>query len=317
MGTVSTYLLLFLIAGVVSWYVIPLKWMAMLSRLSRLVMGMRSHTKVIDGVRWHWFEGGKGPDLVILHGLAAEADHWLGVAAPLRKKFRVLVPDLPGFGSSQPPAGLDFHIRAQSLRLEAWLDTLGVEQCILAGNSMGAWISADFAARHPQRVAAVWLQAPFGVLSAEPSEIISGLEVSGDNPFSVNTVKDYRSLVSLMFNKPPHLPYPIARAGFLNARRLRDEMPRMQKEVLQESESQELLAPRLTMPVLLEWGKDDRAVSVKGADILAQLLPDVEVVLRDDVGHLPLLETPAQSAATFAQFAIRHDLIEVDLKKGR
>lgn len=309
MGTASTYLLLFLIAGAASWYVMPLKWMALLSRTSRLVMGMRSHTKTVDGIRWHWFEGGKGPHVVILHGLAAEADHWLGIAAPLRKHFHVLVPDLPGFGASEPPADLDFHIRAQSLRLESWLASMNIDQCILVGNSMGAWISAHFAARHPERVQALWLQAPFGVLSAPKSEIISGLEVTGDNPFSVSTIADYRSLVSLMFNKPPHLPYPIARAGYLNARRLRDEMPRMQEEILKESKPLEELAPQLSMPVLLEWGKDDRAVNVEGAAVLSPLLAQVEVVLLDDVGHLPLLETPAQSATTFLQFAGRHQLL--------
>lgn len=306
----STYLLLFLLAGVASWYLFPLKWMKMLSRLSRLISGMRTHNRVVDGVRWHWYEGGKGTHMVILHGLAAEADHWLGVAGPLRKKFHVLVPDLPGFGSSQPPAGLDFHIHSQAQRLAAWLDELGVERCVLAGNSMGAWICAEFAAHHPERVLAVWLQAPFGVLSAEPSEIISGLEVDGANPFSVTTAADYRSLVGLMFNKPPHLPYPIARAGFLNARRLHDEMPRMQSEVLKESEPMEALAPKLAMPVLLEWGRADRAVSITGAAVLERLLPDVDIVLRDNIGHLPLLECPAQSSASFLQFAARRGLVQ-------
>jgi pimeloyl-ACP methyl ester carboxylesterase len=310
MGTFSTYLLLFLLAGVASWYLMPLKWMTMLSRLSRRVMGMRTHERTVGGVLWHYFEGGKGPDMVILHGLAAEGDHWLGVAGPLRKQFRVIVPDLPGFGNSEAPAGLDFHIEAQSLRLEALLDELGIGQCILAGNSMGAWISANFAARNPGRVRAVWLQAPFGVLSAEPSEIISGLELEGANPFTVNTVADYRNLVGLMFHKPPQLPYPIARAGFLNARRLRDEMPRMQREVLEESVPLETLAPQLDMPVLVEWGRADRAVSVSGAAVLERLVPHAEIILRENIGHLPLLECPAQSADSFLKFAGKHNLAD-------
>ena len=162
--------------------------------------------------------------------------------------------------------------------------------------------------RNPERALPVWLQAPFGVLSAEPSEIISGLEVEGANPFSVNTVADYRNLVGLMFNKPPHLPYPIARAGFLNARRLRDEMPRMQREVLEESDTHGNAGAELSMPVLLEWGRADRAVNVAGAAVLERLLPDVDIILRDDIGHLPLLECPAQSESSFQQFAARRGL---------
>ncbi|MEJ2534958.1 MAG: alpha/beta fold hydrolase, partial [Gammaproteobacteria bacterium] len=249
MGTASIYLLLILAAGVASWYLAPRRWMTLLSALSHLITGLRARKTTVDGVRWYYLEGGKGKTLVILHGLAAEADHCMGVASPLRRDFHVLVPDLPGFGKSEPPARLDFSIRDQSLRLEAWLAQLGVTECILAGNSMGAWIAADFAARHPDRVPALWLQSPFGVLSAQPSEVLSGLEVDGSNPFSVDSMNDYRNLVALMFQRPPHLPYPIARAGYLNARRLRNELPRMQVEVLEQSESLESLAPRLTMPV--------------------------------------------------------------------
>jgi pimeloyl-ACP methyl ester carboxylesterase len=174
---------------------------------------------------------------------------------------------------------------------------------------MGAWVSAEFASRHPERVPALWLQDPFGVLSAKPSQILEGFLERGSNPFEVRTMQDYRNLVALMFEKPPHLPYPIARAGYLHTQRLKDEMPRMQREVLQESEPLEALAPRLPMPVLVEWGRRDRAVDVSGADILEDLLPDAEIVIREEIGHLPLLECPAQSAATFLQFADRRALL--------
>jgi pimeloyl-ACP methyl ester carboxylesterase len=63
------------------------------------------------------------------------------------------------------------------------------------------------------------------------------------------------------------------------------------------------------MPVLVEWGRRDRAVDVSGADILEDLLPDAEIVIREEIGHLPLLECPAQSAATFLQFADRRALL--------
>jgi pimeloyl-ACP methyl ester carboxylesterase len=147
------------------------------------------------------------------------------------------------------------------------------------------------------------------VLSAQPSEVLSGLELDGTNPFSVDTMNDYRNLVALMFQRPPHLPYPIARAGYLNARRLRNELPRMQTEVLEQSEGLETLAPRLTMPVLVEWGREDRAVHVSGATVLRDLLPDCRIVIHEGVGHLPLLECPTLAAATFRQFAVDRGIL--------
>jgi pimeloyl-ACP methyl ester carboxylesterase len=280
-----------------------------LSWLARRISGFKPRHRTVAGIHWSYMEGGRGPTLVILHGLAAEADHWLGVAGLLRRNFHILAPDLPGFGRSEPPASLDFHIEQQAARLAAWLDDLGVGECIVAGNSMGAWIAAHFAATQPERVRALWLQDPFGVMSAPPSEVLTGLFQEGSNPFHVESMMDYKRLIETMFQRPPHVPYPIARAGYLNAMRLQPHLPRMQTEFLQESEPLESLAPRLDMPVLIEWGGKDRAVHVEGAAILAGLLSNAEVVVHDNIGHLPMLECPVDAAKCFRRFARDKGLI--------
>jgi len=308
MSQSSLYVAAALFLLVVSWYVLPLRWMRLLSFLARRLTGLRARRIEVDGVKWQYLEGGTGPDLVILHGLAAEADHWLGVAGPLRRQFRVLIPDLPGFGASQPPAGLDFHIRSQSLRLEAWLDAIGVDRCIVAGNSMGAWVAADFAARHPERVRAVWLQDAFGVKSATTSEIMTEYVKGEVNPFRVESMKDYAQLVDLMFYKRPHVPYALARAGYLNTARLKDELPRMQEEFLLESTPLDELADQLTMPVLVEWGEEDRATHPDGARVLGERIPHATVVTHAKVGHLPMLEAPTLSVQAFKGFVERHAL---------
>jgi len=302
-------LLLIMLAGVASWFIIPGQWLLVLSWLARRISGFRPRSRTVAGVNWRYIEGGRGPTLVVLHGLNAEADHWLGVAGLLRREFHILVPDLPGFGRSEPPALLDFHIERQAARLEAWLDELGVGECLVAGNSMGAWIAAQFAATHPGRVKALWLQDPFGVLSAPPSEVLTAYFDDGSNPFHVESMMDYKRLIETMFQRPPHVPYPIARAGYLYAMRLRPHLQRMYHEILEESEPLEALAPRLGMPVLIEWGHEDRAVHVDGAAILAGLLPNSEVVIHDHIGHLPMLECPVDAAKTFRHFARSRGLI--------
>jgi triacylglycerol lipase len=309
MSQSSLYVAIALFLLVASWFVLPLRWMALLSFLARRLTGFKAHDVTVDGVRWHYLEGGKGTTLVILHGLAAEADHWLGVAGPLRHDHHVLVPDLPGFGKSQPPAGLDFRIGEQAQRLGAWLDQLGVETCILAGNSMGAWIAANYAASHPERVRGLWLQDAFGMMSATQSEIMTEYLEGGTNPFKVETMKDYANLVDLMFVKRPHVPYALARAGFLNTARLKDELPRMQNEFLRQSIPLEELAPRLTMPVLIEWGEGDRATHPDGARALHALIPGSTLVTHPEVGHLPMLETPTLVAQTFQDFARKNALV--------
>ncbi len=308
MSQSSLYVAIALFLLVASWYVLPLRWMRLLSFLARLLTGLRARNVVVDGVKWHYLEGGKGTTLVILHGIAAEADHWLGVAGPLHRQFRILLPDLPGFGASQRPQGLDFRIEEQSRRLEAWLDQIGVDECIVAGNSMGAWIAADFAARHPDRVKALWIQDAFGVMSATHSDIMAEFLEGGSNPFRVERMKDYVDLVDLMFHKRPQVPYALARAGYLNTARLKDELPRMNDEFMRQSTPLDEIATRLKMPVLIEWGELDRATHPDGARVLHETIPGSTLVMHPEVGHLPMLECPTLSVQVFEEFAERHGL---------
>ncbi len=308
MSQSTLYVAFGLFAMVASWYVLPKQWMTVLSFLAHRISGMRSKTKTIDGVRWHYLEGGTGPTLVILHGLAAEADHWLGVAGPLHRRFHLLIPDLPGFGHSQPPAGLNFQIEEQSRRLEQWLNELNVKECILAGNSMGAWIAAEFASRHPERVKALWLQDAFGVKSAPYSTIMTEYIEGKNNPFLVESMKDYKNLADMMFFKPPHVPYALARAGYLKTARLKTELPRMSEEFLLQSTPLDELALKLTMPVLIEWGLADKATHPDGAIVLHELIEGSDLVTHEDVGHLPMLESPSLSTQAFSEFATKHNL---------
>lgn len=308
MSQSSLYVAMGLLAMVASWYVMPRRWMALLSFLARVLTGFKARDVTVNGVKWHYIEGGKGPTLVILHGIAAEADHWLGVAGPLRRQFRVLVPDLPGFGASQKPKGLDFHIEQQARRLGAWLDQLGIEECILAGNSMGAWVAANFAANHPQRVRALWLMDAFGVMSAQHSQVLDEFLEGGTNPFKVDSMREYAELVDIMFYERPHVPYPLARAGYLNTHRLKDELPRMNEEFLRESEPLCELAPRLTMPVLIEWGEEDKATHPDGARVLHERIPNSMLVTHPEVGHLAMIEAPTLAVQAFQAFAERYGL---------
>jgi pimeloyl-ACP methyl ester carboxylesterase len=302
-------LILAALALIASWYLFPEAWAAGMLRSARRAAGVRLEQKVIGGIEWRWLEGGKGPALVMLHGFAAAGDHWLGVAGHLRGRFRLLIPDLPGFGLSQGPDNLPFDIPSQADRVWAWLDSLGVQECIIAGSSMGGWIAAQCAASRPDRVPALWLLDPLGVNSARISEIMARIERGERNPFSIKTTADVHSLARDMLHRAPPSIYPLLRSEARRTSRLRPQLDRMQQEIMHESVPIEDLAVRLVMPVLLQWGAKDRAVDVSGAAILEQCLPDIEVNVQENVGHLPMLETPLRSARMFTDFCRRHPII--------
>ena len=98
------------------------------------------------------YEGGEGKTVVLLHGSGSQAGDWYGVMPALRRRYHVLVPDLPGHGESGPAEGaLPVGDLADSLG--ALLDARSPGRpAILVGNSLGGWVSLLYASRHPERV---------------------------------------------------------------------------------------------------------------------------------------------------------------------
>ncbi len=89
----------------------------LLLRLSRRLFGLREKQVELDGTRIIYSDGGSGEPLLLLHGLGASRSTFDMVAAQLVGRYRVLIPDLPGFGESGPALDGDYGIDAQA----AWV----------------------------------------------------------------------------------------------------------------------------------------------------------------------------------------------------
>ena len=95
---------------------------------------------------------GQGVPMLLVHGYSDKVEMWAGTADSLARDFRVIVPDVRGFGKSSKPDGVAAYGREMSEDLIALLDHLGVGKAHLVGYSMGGALSADIALRHPDRV---------------------------------------------------------------------------------------------------------------------------------------------------------------------
>jgi pimeloyl-ACP methyl ester carboxylesterase len=111
------------------------------------VVGPRGGIAIDDGGR------GEGLPLVLVHGATGSAEHWTATAALLRSRRRVVVPELPGHGLSDPPKDVDWSTEALAEALHLVAEELGLERFALAGHSLGGAIVAEYAASHPERVA--------------------------------------------------------------------------------------------------------------------------------------------------------------------
>lgn len=118
---------------------------------------METHRFAVDSRTLFYQVAGEGEPVVWVHGLSGSGRWWSKNVRCLARRFRVYMVDLPGFGSSHG-RGLSWVRGGQFVLHEAehvllhWLDAQNLERFHLIGHSMGGYISAGLAARHPERV---------------------------------------------------------------------------------------------------------------------------------------------------------------------
>jgi pimeloyl-ACP methyl ester carboxylesterase len=277
---------------------------------------MRSRTVDIDGLVHYYDFGGSGPPLVCVHGLGGAAINWMAVGDELARDYRVLAPDLRGFGETPLAGGLS-TIDANQRLLDRFIREVAGSAVVLVGNSMGGLLSTLQAARHPETVSAAVLADPalpwrtrrrfdvpiwalFGAL------LVPGLaewqlrrrrERLGPDRISAQTL-------AICTVDPLRVPAPVREAHLELARRRAD---RMDGERALAQAARSLLGmmarPRnfstiyrsVLAPVMIVHGERDRLVPVQSSVAIGRRYGwTVEVI--PDVGHIPMLEVPERFA---------------------
>lgn len=248
-----------------------------------------------------YLAGGSGEVLVLVHGFGADKDNFTRIAAHLTPHYRVLLPDLPGFGEAgRDPQGR-YSISDQVENLRAFLDRHAPHKIHLGGNSMGGFIVAQFAARYPERVASLWLLDAAGTAAAQDSQALRGYRDSGALPLLVRTQSDFAQMLAYSRHRKFFLPYAVHTAL---ARRAAADFALHEQIMLQVAASPllEQQYRTLTTPALIVWGEQDRILHPAGAAALAALYPDHHSIMMAGIGHLPMLEAPRQCAADYRAF---------------
>jgi triacylglycerol lipase len=271
--------------------------MAMARRAGRL----RLREITVDGHRMPYLEGGTGEPLLLLHGFGANKDHWTLIAPHLTKHFRVIAPDLPGFGDATRLPGERYGPAEQVARIAAFADAVGLERFHLGGNSMGGYLAALFAARHPERLLSLWLLAPAGAQEAAPSEVQVMVE-RGDNPLLVDTRAALDRLTDLCFRVPPYVPSRFLVPLLERARREYAFNRYMFDQLFSNPMWLDGELGTLEVPALVVWGDSDRVLHPSGLDALRRFFARGEFVMMSAMGHVPMIERPAETAHDFLRF---------------
>jgi len=270
--------------------------------------GLDTHSVQVGNTRWVYYEGGKGPTMVLLHGYGSDRNVWLQVAKPLTKHFHLIIPDLPGWGDSTRIRDAKYGIPAQAKRLYAFLHTLGIQHDMLVGHSMGGAIAGYYASEHPDAVGSLVLMDSFGLKFNENAFAKAAL--AGQNPFVFDDRAGYEKMAKLVFDTPPDLPgrfVDVLVDKSLANRTFRDRV----FDRLRQPGQYDVLDARLdklTMPVLAVWCHDDRVIDPSALDTLRNGLvnaPSISVTVINGCGHMPEIEKPEAVERILSGYALR------------
>ncbi len=261
----------------------------------------------VAGVRWVYYEGGQGPTLILLHGFGGSAMDWLPTAKYLVGNFHLLIPDLPGYGQSSPVPIAQGGIHGEAQALAGFVRALHVKHFGLVGHSMGGAIAGVYAAKHPDQVFGLALLDSAG-LPFKLNAFARGV-LAGKNPFAYTSRAEFRHLLTLVFLHPPQLPGRIEDV-FVNRNRSRHAFMLGVLEQLRKPANATALVPllpRLRMPVLGLWCRQDRVIPPDAMQALRrglQQATQIDMTLLNGCGHMSIIEKPHETAQAITRFFI-------------
>lgn len=234
--------------------------------------------EVIEDSGFKYIEAGEGETLVLLHGLMGELSNWEQVIDHFKDRYHVLVPILPIY---ELPI-LTLGVKSLSKYLNRFLKFKKLEQVVLIGNSLGGHVGLVFTVAHQEHVKALVLTGSSGLY-----------ENAFGGSFPRRESYDYiREKTEFTFYDPATATKELVDEVFktVNERSRVIRILALAKSAIRHNMAKEL--PKITIPVSLIWGKQDKVTPPDVAIEFHELLPNSELNWVDKCGHAPMMEQP-------------------------
>ena len=278
---------------------------------------IRHHTVHANGIRQHYLDAGEGPPVVLLHGFPETSYAWRYQIPALAEKYRVIAPDLRGYGETDKPA-TGYDKRNMSLDVAELLNSLGIGRVALVGHDRGARVATRFAKDHPGRIDRLV------VMDNVPTRIVG-------RSINSSTAKAYWFF---FFHLVPELPETLIAGredlwlrhffsdwcynphtisgeefdtyvrAYRNPGAVRGAMSDYRAYLEDNAQDAVDADVKIACPVLSLWGADFEAVG-KMFDmpaVWAEMAHDVKAVAIEQCGHLPHEEQPLRVNELLLEF---------------
>ena len=263
---------------------------------------------LIDGLRVHLRDEGPRDDplpIVLIHGTSDSLHTWDGWATVLQRQRRVIRFDLPGFGLTGPNQDNDYSIKRYVSFVAAVLDQLGVQRCVLAGNSLGGQIAWATAVAMPQRVRQLVLVDASGY-PVQPNAV----------PLAFALARTPGARLALEYLLPRGLVQSSLRKVYGDPSKVTPELVDRYYDMALRAGNRRALGYRmdlaladqsaqikeLSVPTLVMWGGQDHLIPLQAGRQFARDVPGARLVVFEGLGHLPQQEDPLRTVGELQKF---------------
>lgn len=261
----------------------------------------------LQGMQVHLRDEGPREDptpIVLLHGTSASLHTWEGWASVLRDKHRVIRFDLPGFGLTGPHPEGRYDAKAYTSFVSGMLDQLGIQSCIVAGNSLGGYIAWKTAIADTRVRKLVLVDA--GGYPNPNAQRPLGFKLA--NTPVLNWFVPYllpRSVIEKslrnVYADPNKVSSELIDRYYELALREGNRAAVVKRfEQAKYDEVDEI--PRIAIPTLILWGAHDRLIAPEFASRFQHDIKNSQLVMFDSLGHVPQEEDPRATVAPVRTF---------------
>ena len=238
---------------------------------------IRSQRIRVNELDIHYFTCGKGEPLIIVHGGATGASAWMKNIIVLGKKYKIYIPDLPGFGSSQSMTG-SYHMTEMVDFIDGFARSLGLQSFYLVGHSFGGGVALHYTLKYPRKIRKLVLV----------SSLCLGKEIAWwIRLFSTPVLRQSMGKAAIgifkgikyiaRFFGPWEIVEPVSKTSI--------QIGSCIATLTEQTINLLSQLPHVVVPTMVMWGSRDPIVPFTHAYTAAELIPDCQVRVFENCGH--------------------------------
>lgn len=268
----------------------------------------------VEGINMHVNIQGEGEPVFLIHGSFSSLHTWESWEAELSPYFMTISMDLPGHGLTGPDDQKRYGVEEYADLLFSLADNLGIDRFHVAGNSMGGAVALRMASEKPDRISTLNLVNSSGAPKSSKMNSIPKHSSSSNAP--IFRLARHPIFSKILLKCTPKFVFKLnMNQVYFDSEKIKDESMTRYYELMRREGNRRATLDRLTteksldvdfkkisMPVLIIWGREDTWIPLTNGERLAAAIPKAKFKIFDQAGHVPMEEIPTETVVEYLSF---------------